>query len=78
MEKINKFRIQTGQQLTMLYLTLDVLLLADVFGNFIKTCTEKYTSSPLYSYTLPGYTWKGIKLTKTVLDLIKDKHLLLF
>ena len=33
---------------------------------------------PLYSYSLPGYTWKaGLKLTKIKLDFIKDKQLLL-
>ena len=33
---------------------------------------------PLYSYSLPGYTWKaGLKLTKIKLDYIKCKELLL-
>ena len=32
----------------------------------------------MYSYSLPGYTWKaGLKLTNKKLDLIKDKDLLL-
>ena len=57
---------------------LDVLLLADVFENFVKTRTEEYIISPLYSYSLPVHTWKvGLRLTKIALDHIKDKHLLL-
>ena len=32
----------------------------------------------MYSYSLPGYTWKaGLKLTNIKLDFIKDKELLL-
>ena len=32
----------------------------------------------MYSYSLPGYTWKaGLKLTNIKLDFIKDKDLLL-
>ena len=31
----------------------------------------------MYSYSLPGYTWKaGLKLTDIKLDFIKDKNLL--
>ena len=59
---IKKYKLTNGQQLTMLYLKLGVLLLADVIENFVKTCTEKYTNSPLYSYSLPDYTSKvGLK-----------------
>ena len=32
----------------------------------------------MYSYSLPGYTWKtGLKMTTTKFDFIKHKHLLL-
>ena len=62
----------------MLYLKMDVLLLADVFENFVESSTREYKINPLYSYSLPGYTWKaGLKLTNKKLDLIKDEDLLL-
>ena len=62
----------------MLYLKMDVLQLTDVFENFVQTSTEEYGINPLYSYSLPGYTWKaGLKLTNIKLDFIKDKDLLL-
>ena len=57
---------------------MDVLQLADVFGNFVEKSTLMYGINPLYSYSPPGYTWKaGLKMTNIKLDPIKDKHLLL-
>ena len=53
-----------------------VLQLADVFENFVESSTREYKINPLYSYSLPGYTWKaGLKLTNIKLDFIKDKEL---
>ena len=73
---IDKCNITTPQQLTMLYLKMDVLQLADVFENFLESSTREYNINPLYSYSLPGYTWKaGLKLTNIKLDFIKDKDL---
>ena len=75
---IDKYNITTPQQLTMLYLKMDVLQLTDVFENFVQTSTEEYGINPLYSFSAPEYTWKaGLKLTNIKLDFIKDKHLLL-
>ena len=62
----------------MLYLKMDVLQLTDVFENFVEKSTLEYSINTLYSYSLPGYTWKaGLKLTNIKLDFIKDKQLLL-
>ena len=61
---IDKYNITTLQQLTILYLKMDVLQLANVFENFVESSTREYNFNPLYSYSLPGYTWKaGLKLT---------------
>ena len=77
-EIIKKYDLKNGQELTMLYLKMDVLQLADVFENFVEKSTLEYNINPLYSYSLPGYTWKaGLKLTNIKLDFIKDKELLL-
>ena len=62
----------------MLYLKTDVLQLADVFEKFVENATLEYSINPLYSYSLPGYTWKaGLTLTNIKLDFIKDRDLLL-
>ena len=75
---IDTYNITTAQELTELYLKMDVLQLTDVFENFVETSTLINGINPLYSYSLPGYTWKaGLKLTKIKLDFIKDKQLLL-
>ena len=77
-ELIDKDKIKKGREITMVYLKMDVLQLANVFENFVKCSTREYKINPLYSYPLPGYTWKaGLKLTDIKLDFIKDKNLLL-
>ena len=77
-ELLDKIKIKNGRELTMLYLKMDVLQLADVFENFVESSTREYKINPLYSYSLPGYTWKaGLKLTNIELDYIKCKELLL-
>ena len=74
-ELIDKNNITTGQELTMLYLKMDVLQLADVFENFVEKSTLMYGINPLYSYSASGYTWKaGLKLTNIKLDYIKIKN----
>ena len=78
-QEINKrFNVKNRQELTELYLKMDVLQLAEVLENFVEKATLEYSINPLYSYSLPGYTWKaGLKLTNIKLDFIKDKDLLL-
>ena len=73
-ELIDKNKIKNGRELTMLYSKMDVLQLADVFENFVESSTREYKINPLYSYSLPGYTWKAglLKLTNIKLDFIKD------
>ena len=72
-ELIDKNKTKNGRELTMLYLKMDVLQLADVFENVVESSTREYKINPLYSYSLPGYTWKaGLKLTNIKLDFIKD------
>ena len=40
-----------------IYLQLDVLLLADCFEKFCKTCLEFYSLNPMHYYTTPGLAW---------------------
>ena len=46
----------------MLYIKMEVLQVTDVFEIFVEMSTLEYSINPLYSYYLPGYTWKaGLK-----------------
>ena len=58
-EIIKKFNVRNGQELTMIYLKMDVLQLAHVFENFVEKATLEYDINPLYSSSLPGYSWKA-------------------
>ena len=56
----------------------DVILLRDVFENFIKTSIEDYGINPLYCVSLPGYTWQcGMKCTDIKLQTLQDIGLIL-
>ena len=60
----------------MLYLKNDVLLLTDIFQNYIDTCKKAYCINPLYLYSTPSFTWKaGLKMTGVKLDYITDDKL---
>ena len=55
------------------YLKADVLLLADVFENFRKTCLQYYKLDPCYYFTSPGLSWDAmLKMTNIRLNLISD------
>ena len=61
-----------------LYLKSDVLLLADVFENFRKTCLKHYNLDPAHYYTSPGLAWDAcLKETKQHLQLLTDYDMLM-
>ena len=73
---IVKNKITNLKELTMLYLKNDILLLTDIFQNFIDTCKKAYDINPLCSYSTPSFTWKaGLKITGVKLDYITDDKL---
>ena len=43
-----------------LYPKTDVVLLADVFQTFRKTCMDAYKLDPLHYYTAPGLSWDAL------------------
>ena len=56
-----------------LYLASDILLLADVFENFRKTCLEYYKLDPCHYFTSPGLSWDAmLKMTDIKLELMVD------
>ena len=56
-----------------LYLESDILLLADVFENFRKTCQEYYKLDPCHYFTSPGLSLDAmLKMIDIKLELIVD------
>ena len=54
-------------------MTLDVLLLADVFENFRRMSLNYYEFDPWYYYTLPGLSFDAcLKMTKIELEMLCD------
>ena len=72
------FNIKSGEELTKLHLKSYVILLADLFENFVKVSPEEYGINPLYCVSLPGYTYQGaLKNTDIKLKTLQDKDLVL-
>ena len=62
-----------------LYLKTDVLLLADVFEKFIKTCLNYYGLDPCHYFSASGLSWDAmLKMTKIKLETISDINVHLF
>ena len=63
-EIIKRFSFKNGEELTEIFLKSDVLLLTCVFEKFKEVSVNEYDINPLYSVSLPGYTWQcGLKYT---------------
>ena len=74
----NTFKCQTIRDYHDLYLKTDVLLLADVFENFRKTCLKHYKLDPAHYYTSPGLAWDAcLKETSQQLELLCDYDMLM-
>ena len=67
------FNLKTMGNYHDLYLKSDILLLADVFENFRKTCLQYYKLDPCHYFTSPGLSWDAmLKMTDIKLELMVD------
>ena len=62
MDVWNRFKKNTMLDYHDLYLKTDVLLMADVFEEFIKTCLEYYGLDPCHYFSSPVLNWKEKKI----------------
>ena len=77
MKIIKKFNIKNGEELTEIYLKIDVILLACVLKKFIRVSITQFDIMPLYRVSLPGYTWQcGVKYTRINLKTLQDKDMI--
>ena len=75
----NTFKINAIGNYHDLYLKTDVLLLADVFEKFIKTCSDYYGLEPCHYFSSPGISFAAmLRMAGVKLELICgiDMHLL--
>ena len=69
----NTFSLQSMGDYHNLDLKSDILLLADVFENFRKTCLQYYKLDPCHYFTSPGLSWDAmLKMTNIQLELMTD------
>ena len=69
----NTFSLKNMGEYHDLYLQSDILLLADVFENFRKTCLQYYKLDPCHYFTSPGLSWDAmLKMTDIKLELMTD------
>ena len=54
------FNLKTMGDYHDLYLKSDILLLADVFENFRKTCLQYYKLDPCHYFTSPSLSWDAM------------------
>ena len=73
------FNIKTMGGYHDLYLKSDVLLLADVFESFRKTCLQYYKLDPCHYSTSPGLSWDAmLKMTNIKLELMTNVDMFQF
>jgi hypothetical protein len=73
------FNMKTLRDYHDLYLETDVLLLADVFENFRKTCLESYKLDPAHYVSAPGLSWDAfLKKSGEEVELVSDMDMFQF
>ncbi|CAB3987960.1 Gastrula zinc finger [Paramuricea clavata] len=73
------FKMKTMRDYHDLYLETDVLLLADVFENFRKTCLENYKLDPAHYISAPSLSWDAfLKQLGEEIELVSDMDMFQF
>ena len=73
------FNIKTMGGYHDLYLKSDMLLLADVFKSFRKTCLQYYKLDSCHYFTSPGLSWDAmLKMTNIKLELMTNVDMFQF
>ena len=71
-----KYGCSNLRDYTMLYLSTDVALLADVFENFRSIALEQYQLDPCHYVFLPSFSWDAmLKMTGVKLQLLSDPEM---
>jgi len=74
-----RFFVQTLFEYSDLYLKTDVLLLADIFENFLDIYLKSYGLDLAHYYTLPGFMWNVmLKHTRVNFELLTDIDMVMF
>ena len=75
----NKFGFKIFKYFLNHYFKKDVLLLADVFKNFISTCLKYYNLDPCHYFSLLGLSWDAmLKMTKVEFKKISNPDMHIF
>ncbi len=70
----NYFKCKTFKEYMELYLTCDVLILADCFESFRDLSLKHYGLDPAHYISSPGFSWDAmLKYTKIELELLTDQ-----
>ncbi|CAB3995060.1 Gastrula zinc finger [Paramuricea clavata] len=73
------FKMKTMRDYHDLYLETDVLLLADVFENFRRTCLENYKLDPAHYISAPSLSWDAfLKQSDEEIELVSDMDMFQF
>ena len=73
------FKMKTMKDYHDLYLETDVLLLADVFENFRRTCLENYKLDPAHYVSAPSLSWDAfLKTSGENIELVSDMDMFQF
>ena len=75
----NTFNFSNFEDFHDHYLRKDVLLLADVFEEFIFMCLKYYDLDPSHCFSAPGLSWDAmLKMTGVTLEKISDPDKYMF
>jgi hypothetical protein len=73
------FNMKTMRDYHNLYLETDVLILADIFESFRKTCMKNYDLDPAHYLSAPGLSWEAfLKRSGKEIELVSDMDMFQF